>query len=231
MRINKYIASCGICSRRKAEKLILDNKVRINGKVAKLIDQVYEEDNITINNNPINPQKNIYILLNKPLGYTCTVKKIRGEKNIIELVRLKEKVFPVGRLDKNSKGLVLLTSDGDFAQKIIHPSYNHEKIYETVLNNDINNKQIKKLLEGVIIKVDDEKYLARAKKIRKITGKKLEISLTEGKKRQIRKMIDSLGLKVVELKRTRLAGLSLDGLIEGKWRHLTSKELKKLGDF
>jgi pseudouridine synthase len=231
MRINKYIATCGICSRRKAEKLILEGKVKINQRTAKLTDQVQDKDVVMVRNIAINPQKNVYLLLNKPLGYTCTVKKIKGEKNIIELVRLKEKVFPVGRLDKNSKGLVILTSDGDFAQKIIHPSYNHEKIYETVIDNDINNKQIKKLLEGVVIEVDDERYLARAKKIRKINSKKLEITLTEGKKRQIRKMLDGIGLKVVELKRTRLAGLTLSGLNEGKWRHLTSRELKRLGDF
>ncbi len=228
MRINKYIAFCGVCSRRNAEKLILDGKVKINQKQAKLTDQIKKTDKVTINNKPIKPQKNVYILLNKPVGYTCTVKKIKGEKNILELVRLKEKMFPVGRLDKDSKGLILLTNDGDFAQKIIHPSYNHEKIYEIILNSDINNRQIKKLLEGAIIDIDDKKYLVKAKKIKKLTSKKIEITLTEGKKRQIKKMIEDIGLKVLELKRTRLAGLSLHGLNEGKWRHLTSKEFKRL---
>ena len=228
MRINKYIASSGICSRRNSEKFILDGKVNINERRAKLTDQVKDGDVVTINNKPIRQQNNVYVLLNKPVGYTCTTKAIKGEKNILELVRLNEKLFPVGRLDKDSKGLIILTNDGDFAQKIIHPSYNHEKVYEVVLNTDINNKQIKELLNGITINVDDSKYLARAKRIKKITSKRLEITITEGKKRQIRKMIDGVGLKVLELKRTRLAGLSIQGINEGKWRLLTDKEISKL---
>lgn len=232
-RINKYIASCGITSRRGAEKIIENKQVKINNRIAKLSDQVNDGDIVTINDKIITPNtKKIYILLNKPEGYTCTNRTFKGEKNVFSLVKLSngdnQQLFSVGRLDKNSSGLLILTNDGDFNLKLTHPSYESEKEYEVTLNDEITQAQIQQLKEGVVIDTDNERILVQAKKVTKTSDNKINIVITEGKKRQIRMMIKELDLKVVQLVRTRISSLVLDNLQKGKWRHLTEEEVKKL---
>ena len=231
MKINlqKYIASCGICSRRKAEKLIVEQKIKINEKIATVTDRVNEGDIVKLNNKIIQQQKNkIYIALNKPVGYTCTAKKFKNEKNIFSLINIKERLFTVGRLDKESSGLLILTNDGDLTLKLSHPRYKHIKKYEITVDKKIKKEQIKKLLSGVLIKNKNDKYLSKAKKIKKITDNKIIITIAEGKKRQLRYMMKAVGLKIITLKRIEISGFSLGSLALGKSRHLTKKEIEKI---
>lgn len=233
MRINKYIASCGIASRRSAEVLIKNGKISINGEIANLGDKVGENDIVKLNNKIIEPKmENTYILLNKPIGYTCTTRKFKGEKNILELINeprdKEEKFFPIGRLDKNSSGLIILTNDGDLSLKLTHPRYEHEKEYAVTVNKKIPSDAEKNLIEGVKIENEGREILVMAKKVKRISDNKLSIIITEGKKRQIRKMIQALGLEVIKLKRTRISGLSLGNLAPGKWRYLKDDEVKLL---
>ncbi|MEA2088515.1 MAG: pseudouridine synthase [Patescibacteria group bacterium] len=229
INLQKYIASCGICSRRKAEQLIINQKIKINEKIAKVTDRVNEGDVVKFSNKIIKPEKNkIYIVLNKPTGYTCTAKTFKNEKNIFSLINIKERLFTIGRLDKESSGLLILTNDGNLALKLSHPRYKHEKKYEITVDQKIKKEQISRLLSGVLIKNENDEYLAKTKKAEKITDNKILITITEGKKRQIRYMMEAVGLKTISLKRIKISGLSLGDLALGKTRHLTKKEIEDL---
>lgn len=216
--LQKYIADSGYCSRRRAEELIREKKVLLNGKIAELGARVGEEDEVKIGNKTIEMVKDkIYIKLNKPKGYTCTNKKFRNEKNIFELVDLKERLFVVGRLDKDSRGLVVLTNDGDWANKLMHPSFEHEKEY--LIQLKIKNEKLKidfiinKLLRGIDIGEGDG--VVRAKEVEKINENTFRIILTQGKKRQIRRMFKCLGLEIFDLERIRINNIKLGKLKEG----------------
>lgn len=231
MQINlqKYIASCGICSRRKAEQLIANQKIKINEKIAKVTDRVNKNDIVKFNNRIIKPESNkIYIALNKPAGYVCTARKFENEKNIFSLINVKERLFTIGRLDKESSGLLILTNNGNLALKLSHPRYKHEKEYEITVDKQIKKEQINMLLSGILIKNEDGRYLAKAKKVEKIADNKILITLTEGKKRQIRYMMEAVGLKTIALKRVKISGLLLGNLALGKSRHLTEKEVENI---
>lgn len=233
MNLQKYIALSGVCSRRDAEKLIRGGAVKINNKVASVTDRVYDGDVVTVSGRMIKPKKEkIYIILNKPAGYTCTSKNFKGEKNIFELLKSDKiknnRVFSVGRLDKESSGLLILTNDGDLTLRLTHPKYQHEKEYEVLLNKNITDDGLAKLKNGLYIKNENKEIFVNAKYVKKINPKKISITITEGKKRQIRKMISAIGLSVVELKRTRISGLSIGDLKDGKWRFLTEKEIALL---
>ncbi|MBT4277830.1 rRNA pseudouridine synthase [Candidatus Falkowbacteria bacterium] len=231
MNLQKYIASCGVCSRRGAEKLIIKGQITINNKIARVTDRVQENDTVKLNNKLIKPiDKKVYIMLNKPVGYTCTTKTFKDEKNIFELIKLKERLFTVGRLDKDSSGLLILTNDGDLTLKLTHPKYRHEKEYEVLVDKKITIKNIEELKRGVFIKDENknQSIKVKAKSIKKQGDNKISLIIAEGKKRQVRQMLSAAGLRVVKLKRTRVSSLLLGDLPEGKSRDLTDREIKSL---
>jgi pseudouridine synthase len=239
--LQKFIAESGYCSRRQAEELIRQKKVLVNGKLAELGMKVDGGDEVKIGKQKLSLSKEkIYIILNKPKGYTCTNRQFIGEKNVFDLVKNKERLFTVGRLDKDSRGLILLTNDGDLALKLTHPKYEHEKEYivtitnyelparfasESVAGRQITNDKImKRIRKGIDIGGGDG--TVRAKDIRYIGDNKFKIILTEGKKRQIRRMFKGAGCEIIDLVRVRIGNIKLENLAEGKFKYLTKKEIK-----
>ncbi|MBD3281606.1 pseudouridine synthase [Candidatus Uhrbacteria bacterium] len=234
-RLQKAIADSGYCSRRRAEELIREGVVTVNDKVAELGQSVTSGDKITIHDKPLTGSAaKIYIALNKPKGYTCTNRRFKGEKNIFDLVDIDERLFVVGRLDKNSRGLVVLTNDGSFAQKMSHPRYHHEKIYEVTVNSpgptlsrqappvakaskEVWAKDVVNCLTKGIM--NDGDFLV-AKKATYLGNNKFRAILTEGKKRQLRRMFAALGLEVTDLIRTQIGKIKLGNLKEGEWKEI-----------
>ncbi|MFA6994841.1 MAG: pseudouridine synthase [Patescibacteria group bacterium] len=230
MILQKIISNNGYCSRRQADALIRAGQVKINGQLATIGDQAdLNRDTITINDRLLSPaDPKIYIKFNKPLGYTCTNRSFKNEKNIFDLINVPARVFAVGRLDKDSRGLVLLTNDGDLTQRLAHPKFQHEKIYEVEVNGEITN--IDKIKTNFLKGIDlgDTDGIGRAKKIEYLQNRIFIITLSEGKKRQIRRMFGVMNLEVIDLKRINLAGLEIGNLPEGRWAYLTTEEINKL---
>ncbi len=225
--LQKYIASSGICSRRRAETLIRKGRVRINRNVAAVTDRVETGDVVTVDGKAIELiQNNIYYMINKPVGYVSTNARFKGEKNVYSLVKIKERLFTIGRLDKNSSGLMVLTNDGDLTEKLTHPRYEHEKEYLVRTKQDITKDHIEKLKKGVDI--GDGDGIVKAKKITQSDDREIHIVLTQGKKRQIRRMCSAIKLDVDTLQRVRIGKLELGRLPVGQSRELTKKELKLL---
>ena len=231
IRLQKFISQCGIASRRKAEELILQGEVKVNGSVAKLGDKVLPNDKIYVRGKriavPKSPHR--YIMLNKPRGFITTMNDERGRKCVAELVQdVGERVYPVGRLDKESEGMLILTNDGDFANKIMHPKNCIYKIYRVTVRPSINEEQLIKLETGV--EIDGRKTApAQVHVLHKEQNRVvLEIILHEGKNREIRKMCNAVGLEVARLKRTQIGGVKMGMLKQGDWRDLTNIEVKKL---
>ncbi|MFK3936953.1 23S rRNA pseudouridine(2604) synthase RluF [Alkalihalobacillus sp. NPDC078783] len=224
MRINKFISETGKSSRRGADNLINSGRVTINGKVAKLGDQVNPGDNVVVNGETINIVKNnVYIALNKPVGITSTSeKKVKG--NIIDLVNHPLKVNHVGRLDKDSEGLILLTNDGDIVNEILRAENRHEKEYIVSVDKPITPEFLKQMSEGVHIL--GTKTLPC--KVTQLSKFEFEIILTQGLNRQIRRMCEELGYEVYRLQRTRIMNIHLKNLPVGQWRDLTKKERTQL---
>lgn len=222
IRINKYIAECGICSRRKAEEYILNGKVKLNGKiVSELGQKVNEKDRVELNGKCIYRKKeNIYIMLNKPKGYVTTSKEQFGRPSVLDLVKGNERVFPVGRLDMDSRGLIILTNDGEYTNNIIHPTKHIKKTYKVKLKNTILDADIKKLEQGV----DIGDYITKPATVKRLNKDEIEITITEGKNRQVRKMCEAIGNKVIELKRISIGNLKLGALKEGKCIVLNKKQ-------
>ena len=229
--LQKQIASSGYCSRRKAEELIRAGKVKVNDIKAELGQKVNEEDTIKINNSPITTnQEKTYIILNKPREYTCTNKNFSGEKNVFKLLPDEYRsLHIVGRLDKNSRGLVLLTNDGDLTLKFTHPRFEHEKKYIVRIKNEDNIRETNELRirnEEIIktfkkgIDIGDGDGIVKVKNIKTLSANKFEIILTEGKKRQIRRMFEVLNLKVSDLKRISIGQINLGDLKEEEWRKI-----------
>jgi 23S rRNA pseudouridine2605 synthase len=250
MVLQKFIAQSGYCSRRQAEELIRLKKVLVNGKIAELGIKVDEVDNISIQGKRISTVKEkIYIILNKPKGYVCTNRKFKDEKNVFEILNTSPlpaqagqpaprtgdgeflRLFVVGRLDKDSRGLVLLTNDGDLTQKFTHPSFEHEKEYEVNVKCQIFNVKLilEKIKKGVDIGEGDG--IVKAKKVEYLGDYKFKLILTEGKKRQIRRMFKAVECEVIDLVRVRIGKIVLGGLKEGKWRKLTKEEIVKANKF
>lgn len=224
-RLQKYISECGICSRRKAEALILDGRISVNGEaVTELGVKVSDDDIVAFDGKPITRQEKIYIMLNKPKGYITAVSDDRGRKTVTELVSdIPQRLFPVGRLDYDTEGLLIMTSDGDFANKLIHPSENILKTYLASLDGLPDAEDIELLKKGVAIEdytaVANELYVYnRAQKI-------CLIKISTGKNRQVRKMFEAVGLKVVNLKRIGIGELQLNNLKTGSYRQLTPNEI------
>lgn len=233
INLNKFIADNSTYSRRQTEALIKRGVVKINGKIAELGQKIKSQDEIEINGKKISTNiKKVYIKLNKPIGYVCSNRIFKGEKNIFSLVDVEEKLFSIGRLDKDSCGLIILSNDGNLTYKLTHPKFEHQKTYLITLKKDFrlkNNNFVEELKskfrKGVNIK---EKTLARAKEIVFLSESEVKIVLTEGKKRQIREMFKVFGLGIERLQRINFAGVGLGALREGEWEHLSKNEIKKL---
>lgn len=227
MRINKFISETGYCSRREADKLVESGQVSINGQTAVLGSQAEEGDDVRINGVPLVQKraKHVYIALNKPVGITSTTERhIKG--NIVDFVGHEERIFPIGRLDKDSEGLILLTSDGDIVNKILRSEGRHEKEYIVTVDKGITPTFVKAMSEGV--KILGEKTLPC--QITRITDRVFRIILTEGKNRQIRRMCSALGYEVRKLQRIRIMNIHLGSQAIGTWRDLTPKEKQDLGE-
>lgn len=223
-RINKFIRETGICSRREADKLIEQGRVTINGIKAEIGSQVTDKDFIEVDGKALKEkEKPIYIALNKPRGITCTTEThVKG--NIVDFINYPKRIFPIGRLDKDSEGLIFLTNDGDIVNKILRAGNNHEKEYIVTVDKPITDEFIQKMGNGVPILNTVTKICF----IEKISKYKFRIILTQGLNRQIRRMTSYLGYNVVELKRIRIMNVTLDNLPIGKWRYLTEKEMNQI---
>lgn len=230
MRLNNYISSSGICSRREADKWIKENKVKVNGKLADIGTKVVEGDTVEVMGKVVKPKENkVYIAFNKPVGITCTTERhIKG--NIIDFINHKERIFPIGRLDKDSQGLILLTNDGSIVNEILREENNHEKDYIVTVDVAITKDFLKAMSKGVrIFNPVQKKYVTtKPCKIEKINDKSFKITLSQGLNRQIRRMCEGLGYKVTKLKRIRIMNISLKGIPEGTYRDLSKEELKTL---
>ena len=224
MRINKFLSESGIVSRRGADKWITDGKVTINGKIAELGSQVEQGDDVRVDGKPVVvEQPLVYLALNKPVGITSTTERhIPG--NIVDFVNHPLRIFHIGRLDKDSDGLILLTNDGDIVNEILRAENKHEKEYIVTVNERITDSFIEKMSNGVRI-LDTKTLPCKVKKLGPYT---FNIILTQGLNRQIRRMCAALGFTVKRLQRIRIMNITLDGLATGQWRDLTDKEKKEL---
>lgn len=222
IRINKFISETGFCSRREADRLVEQGRVTLNGKPAVLGDKASDEDEVLVDGKPLKVKKaGVYIAFNKPVGITCTTERqIKG--NIINYISHKERIFPIGRLDKPSEGLIFLTSDGDIVNKILRAGNNHEKEYVVTVDKPIKTDFVQKMSNGIpILDTVTKKCFVRKDGVYVFT-----IILTQGLNRQIRRMCEYLGYSVTKLKRVRIMNVTLENLPIGKWRDLTAEELK-----
>ena len=226
IRLNKYISESGYCSRREADKLIESGRVTIDNVKATMGTKVAKGQIVKVDGKKISKEDDlVYIALNKPVGLTCTTEhKVKG--NIVDFVNHEKRIFPIGRLDKDSQGLILLTNDGDIVNKILRAGNNHEKEYIVTVNRPINEEFVKRMSNGIRIlgQVTKKCY------VRKEGSNTFRIILTQGLNRQIRRMCEALGYEVTKLKRVRIMNINLDNLKIGAWRDLTEKELKELNE-
>lgn len=224
VRLNKFISETGYCSRREADKLIEEGRVTIDGLKAVMGMKVNINANVRVDGKSLKKEdKLVYIALNKPIGITCTTeKKVRG--NIVDFVNHEKRIFPIGRLDKDSQGLILLTNDGDIVNKILRAGNNHEKEYIVTVDKPIDTKFIDSMSNGVkILGTITKKCI-----VNKINERTFRIILTQGMNRQIRRMCEALGYNVTKLNRIRIMNIKLGNLKIGSWRNLSLEELKKL---
>ncbi len=231
IRLQKFLAQCGVASRRKAEELIVQGKVKINGKTAVLGDKVNANDKVYVSGKRVilPKTKYRYIMLNKPRGFITTMHDERGRRCVAELVQnVGERVYPIGRLDKDSEGMLVFTNDGAFANKVMHPRNSIYKFYRVTVRPDITEEQLVKLETGV--ELDGVKTApAIVHVLHKEQGRVvMEMILHEGKNREIRRMCEALGLEVARLRRTQIGGVKMGMLKQGDWRDLTEKEVKNL---
>ena len=233
VRLQKMLADCGVASRRKSEELIAAGRVRVNGRVAQIGDKVDpQNDKVYVGKRRVTGTarpKLRYIMLNKPRGVLTTMSDDRGRKCVADLIKdIDERLYPVGRLDRDSEGMLLMTNDGEFANHVMHPKKHVNKVYRVTVRPNINDLQVSKLESGVVI---DGRKTAPAQ-VRVVSREEersvLEIVIREGRNRQIRKMCDAVGLEVARLKRTAIGGVKLGGLRSGMYRDLTDIEVRKL---
>lgn len=234
IRLQKYLAECGIASRRKCEELIENGKIKVNGKVVnKLGTKILpNKDKVEYNNKEVknNVKEHTYILLNKPIDYVTTVNDQFGRKTVLDLVKTDKRLVPVGRLDMYTSGAIILTDDGDFVYKVTHPKHEISKTYNVTVRGKLEKEDVQKLQNGVdiggfvtskadikILKIDNEKNISR-----------FQITIHEGKNRQIRRMCEAINKKVISLHRSKIGNISVKNLKIGTWRYLTKKEIDKL---
>lgn len=247
VRLQKFLSEAGICSRRKAEELITEGQIKINGKVSKELGVKIdpEKDVVEYNGSIVKREENkIYILLNKPIGYVTTVKEQFGRDKVTDLIKgVNKRLVPVGRLDMYTSGALILSNDGEFINKVTHPKNEIEKTYNVTLVGKITNDEVKKLQDGVEINLSndknltnlvEDKYLTKPAKVKvlKIDEEKnlsrLQITIHEGKNREIRKMCEAINKKVLALHRAKIGNIDVKDLKLGKWRYLTEDEVHKL---
>lgn len=226
VKIAKYLAQAGVASRRKAEALVKQGLVSVNGKISAdpALRVNPKTDKILYGGKPLSPAQKVYYLLNKPVGYTCTAQDPHAEKLVGELVPAEPRVWPVGRLDKMTSGLLILTNDGDLALSLTHPRYRVEKEYEITADFPLTEDEIAAVQKGVSL----EDGFIRPDRFEKIGGKRYRIVIHSGKKRVVRRIVEKIGKSVAQLKRTRVGSLELQNLPLGKWRRLSPAEIKKL---
>ena len=230
VRLNKYLALSGVGSRRKNDELILSGVVKVNGKVVKELGTKINpsRDGVTVNGNPVShSERHVYILFNKPKDCITTVSDERGRTTIMDFVRVRERIYPVGRLDRDTTGVLLLTNDGDLAHTLTHPSTGIEKIYRVRVERSLTDSDMRKLTKGV--RLSDG--LARSKHASLLPAtRKCEaiVSVTEGRNHLVKRMFEAIGYTVKRLDRVAFAGLSFEGVARGKWRFLTRRELLAL---
>lgn len=235
VRLNKYLSNAGVCSRREADRLIEEGLIKVNGQVVTALGtKVKMEDEVLYQDKKVVFEKPVYLLLNKPKGYITTVKDPQERKTVIHLVRsaCKERIYPVGRLDKETTGLLLLTNDGDLTKKLTHPKFGVKKIYHVILERNVTKFELEKLVTGIDledgeVKADVVNYVGDGK-----DKKQIGIELHSGKNRVIRRMMENLGHNIIKLDRVFFAGLTKRNIPRGKYRFLESREiemLKRLG--
>ena len=225
VRINKFLSQAGFCSRREADKFILDERVTINGIVAKMGEKIDPNDDISVDGERISkkPNKKIYIILNKPKGIVCTTDSGVEKNNIIDYVNHPKRIFPIGRLDKTSEGLIFLTNDGDIVNKILRAKNKHEKEYHVTVDKPITHEFIQQMSKGVPIL----NTVTRPCEIKRIKDYEFKIILTQGLNRQIRRMCEYLGYRVKKLRRIRIMNIKLD-IPLGEWRYFNVQEFSEL---
>lgn len=230
LRLQKYLANCGIASRRKCEEHIIEGKVQVNGKVVTELGTKVnpEKDIIKFEGKEVKENKKlVYILLNKPIGYVTTVDDQFNRDTVLDLVKVKERIVPVGRLDMYTSGALILTNDGDFVYKVTHPKHEINKTYTVTLKGIIQNREVEQLRNGIQI----EDYITKPAKVKILKTdiekdiSRLEITIHEGKNRQVRKMCETVGRKVLALHRSKIGNIGVKDLELGKWRYLTTKEV------
>ena len=229
IRLNAYISSCGVCSRRAADKLITSGRVFVNGKNSALGTLIGEGDEVTVDGSVIRPENlQIIIAVNKPVGVVCTEAHFKNEVTLSMIVNYPKRLFSIGRLDKNSTGLILMTNDGKLADKISKSKNHFEKEYEVKVNKLITKEFLEKMREGVEIEINEKKITTRPCKVKKTGPNTFNIILTQGLNRQIRRMCEALEFRVLSLRRIRVMNINLAGLNEGTYRRLKPEEIKEL---
>lgn len=226
MRINKLLSNYGYCSRKEVSRLIEDKRIMVNGKLCEQGQWVEESDDILLDGEKVKKKEKVYIALNKPKGIVCTSSR-EIKDNIIDFLNYKDYVFPVGRLDKDSEGLILMTNDGDLANKILSSESYHEKEYTVTLDKDFDEEFVYKMSKGVNILGT----VTRPCELIRINNNTFNIVLTQGLNRQIRRMCKTFGYNVIKLERIRIINILSKGIEAGKWRYLTKEEVVELRDY
>ena len=237
VRLQKFLAEAGIASRRKCEELIQSGKVMVNGKVVETLGTKInpKEDKVTYNGKIVeNSLQKTYILLNKPIGYVTTAKDQFKRDTVLDLIKINKRIVPCGRLDMYTSGALILTDDGDFVYKITHPKHEIEKTYTVTIKGIVTNEEVQKLRQGVEIDDNGEKYITKKANVRILKTdiekdiSRLEIVIHEGKNRQVRKMCEAVGRKVLALHRSKIVNIVVKDLKIGTWRYLKKHEIEKL---
>ncbi|MCH8566951.1 MAG: rRNA pseudouridine synthase [Balneolales bacterium] len=229
VRLNKYIASAGICSRREADQLIESGKVLVNGKtVTEMGTKIKPADTVIVDGHELKPEEFVYILLNKPKNTISTTQDEKDRKTVLDVIEnaTGKRVYPVGRLDRNTTGLMLLTNDGELANRLMHPSYRIRKVYQVDCDRILTDEQISSLRNGV--ELEDGKARAYKADRHPVLANVIRMSIIEGRNHQVKRMIEAVGASVLNLKRIVYAGLEIEGLRNGQWRNLTRKEVFEL---
>jgi 23S rRNA pseudouridine2605 synthase len=224
VRLNAYLARAGVASRRKADDLIKAGRVTVNGELGQLNTFVESRDRVEVDGKPVAKQRLAYLLLNKPAATVTTASDPQGRPTVVQLVPGEPRVVPVGRLDADTTGALLLTNDGDLAHRLAHPRYGVEKTYIVELSRAPSDEQIEQLAHGVEL---DDGPTAPAK-LRRVTKNVVELTIHEGRNRQVKRMFEAIGHRVTRLHRSEYAGLDVDGLEPGRWRELTGDEVERL---
>jgi 23S rRNA pseudouridine2605 synthase len=224
MRLNAYLARAGVASRRKADELIKAGRVQVNGEPGQLNTFVESNDVVELDGERLAPQRLAYVLLNKPAGVVTTARDPHGRRTVVDLVHHEVRVVPVGRLDADTTGALVLTNDGELAHRLAHPRYRVEKVYEAAVEGEPSDEALKRLAEGLEL---DDGPTAPAR-VQRLGPSRIELAIHEGRKHQVKRMLEAVGHPVHELHRSRYAGLTPDGLEPGRWRELEPEELELL---